>query len=151
MIYNGEPGKQPLLNPVLQPLGVSLLPGTLVQVSKNETPDKIVPYMSMDYSWLVMAGSKRMKAARGGEKGDSLKMMKAGAAGVSYADSGYNLRRLWVSRPKGYVWSKMGHLVTDSVPPVMNEKEEDYKVDSFNIAIAMALPQQIHKKCFSPG
>ncbi|AYL94373.1 Gldg family protein [Mucilaginibacter celer] len=41
MLITGEPGRQRIINPVLNLLGVKLLDGMLVSPSKNETPDMV--------------------------------------------------------------------------------------------------------------
>ncbi|MBO9633956.1 MAG: Gldg family protein, partial [Chitinophagaceae bacterium] len=42
MMILGKPGKQSVLNPLLQQLGVQLMPGQLVQPSYDETPEKVI-------------------------------------------------------------------------------------------------------------
>lgn len=138
LLITGEPGKQHVVNPVTEPLGVKLMPGTLVQLSKNETPDKITPYMSMDYTWLIAANSPWMSTIRDSfKKGDSLKKMHPGVAHLEYMDKGFKAHRMWVTGPKGLVWVKQGHLVTDSAAPVLVEAAGDYRLDSFNVAVSL--------------
>jgi len=47
MLIAGEPGKQPILNPLLHELNVQLMPGQIVQPTYNETPDKVQPYLTL--------------------------------------------------------------------------------------------------------
>lgn len=138
MLIMGEPGKQHVLNPVIRQTGTSLMPGTLVQISKDETPDKVMPYMSYDYTWLITPFSTRMFSIRKSiASGDSVFSLNPGAAGVSYADSGFRMHRMWVTDPAKKVWSKAGQLVTDSTAPVFTISEGDYRLDSFNVAVAL--------------
>lgn len=138
MLISGEPGKQHVLNPVIRSTGTSLMPGTLVQISKDETPDKVMPYMTYDYTWLITPFSTRMQQIRKSiGKGDSLYSLNPGAAGVSYADSGFRMHRMWVTVPERKVWAKAGQLVTDSTAPVFTASEGDYRLDSFNVAVAL--------------
>lgn len=138
MLVVSEPGKQDIINPVIQQTGVQLQPGTLVQLSAHETPDKITPFMTMDYTWQIGANTPRMKSVRADyANGDSVKVMHPGVAPLAIADSGFNIHRMWVTGPSGLVWVKKGHLVTDSAPPVLEPKLGDYQLDSFSVAVAL--------------
>jgi len=44
LLVLGEPGKQAMLNPLLQPWGVQLMNGELVEPSKDEMPHMVVPF-----------------------------------------------------------------------------------------------------------
>lgn len=145
LLVMSEPGKQDVVNPVLEATGVTLQPGTLVQVSANETPDKILPFMSMDYTWLIAANTPLMNGIRNKyAKGDSTKIMNPGVIPMSYTDKGFNAHQLWVTGPAGKVWVKAGTLVTDSAAPILVEKQGDYQLDSF--AVAIALDRNVNNK-----
>ncbi|NML22425.1 ABC transporter permease subunit [Pseudoflavitalea sp. G-6-1-2] len=139
MMILGEPGKQQVLNPIINPMGADLMPGTMVQISKHETPDKITPFVTMDHTGLLQQKNAFSILAREGLKnGDSTKILHPGAAPISYGDKGFKVTRLMVSGPKGLAWVKAGHLVTDSAAPVMVASEGDYKLDSFTVALALS-------------
>ena len=139
LLVLGEPGKQHVLNPLVQTTGVQLMPGTLVQISKNETPDKVTPFLTMDHSWLLKENKSLGKLIRKAfQRGDSIKMLHPGAAPLSFTDTAFKVSRLMVTGPKGYVWVKAGHLVTDSAAPVFAAAEGDYRLDSFNVALALS-------------
>lgn len=138
VLFTGEPGKQHVLNPITQLLGVSLMPGSLVQVSEHETPDKITPYLTMDYTWLIAANTPFMEAVRRNlSNGDSVKIMSPGATHLEYQDKGFKYHRMWVTDPLSKIWLKSGPLVIDSAPPMMDVTKGDYILDSFNVAIAL--------------
>jgi ABC-2 type transport system permease protein len=138
LLVLGEPGKQHVLNPLMQTVGAQLMPGTLVQISKNETPDKVTPFVTMDHSWLLKENKHFGEEIRTiMEKGDSVKVTHPGAVPLSFTDSNFKVTRLMVTGPKGYVWVKAGQLVIDSAAPVMVTGEGDYKQDSFNVALAL--------------
>ncbi|MBO9632344.1 MAG: Gldg family protein [Chitinophagaceae bacterium] len=139
MMIMGEPGKQQVLNPLIKPMGAELMPGTMVQISQHETPDKITPFVTMDHTWLLKQKNQFSISIRKGlEEGDSTKILHPGVAPLSYTDNGFKVTRLMVSGPKGLAWVKAGHLVTDSAPPILVASEGDYKLDSFTLALALS-------------
>lgn len=139
LMIMAEPGKQQVLNPLIKPLGAELLPGTMVQISTHETPDKITPFVTMDHTWLLKQKNQfSLSVRKAFEAGDSTKVLHPGAAALSYTGDAFKVKRLMVSGPKGLAWIKAGQLVTDSAPPVMVPAEGDYKLDSFTVALALS-------------
>ena len=139
LLIVGEPGKQHVLNPIIKPTGAELMPGTMVQISQHETPDKITPFVTTDHTWIFKQKNPfSIMVRKGLEDGDSTKVMHPGVAPLSYTENGFKVTRLMVSGPKGLAWVKAGHLVTDSAPPVLVANEGDYKLDSFTVALAMS-------------
>ncbi len=139
LLIVGEPGKQHVLNPMIKPMGAELMPGTMVQISKHETPDKVTPFVTMDHTWLLKEKNKfSILVRKAWQEGDSTKMLHPGAAPLSFTENGFKVTRLMVTGPKGQAWVKAGHLVTDSAPPVLVANEGDYKLDSFTIALALS-------------
>ncbi len=58
MLILGEPGKQSIVNPLLQPLGIQLMCGTLIEPSKDEMPHMVYPYLTQNFgnacpTWMV--------------------------------------------------------------------------------------------------
>src|SRR5690606_13507127 len=49
LLLMSELRKQDILNPVAKTIGAEFMRGSLVQLTKNESPDKIFPYMSIDF------------------------------------------------------------------------------------------------------
>lgn len=139
MMILGEPGKQQVLNPIINPLGAQLMQGTMVQISQHETPDKVTPFVTMDHTWLLKQKNPFSIGVRKGlEEGDSTKVLHPGAAPLSFTENAFKVTRLMVTGPKGLAWVKAGQLVTDSAPPVMVASEGDYKLDSFTLALALS-------------
>ncbi len=138
MMILGEPGKGEVLRPMLQPLGVQLSSGMLVQVTKNNTPDKVVPHLT--------------KFAGGMAEEDALVMFKKGKINQlqSYSESVLPIEIIdskndFIKHPvtitdSGAVWLKKGTLVKDSVPPVFSPNEGDIKLDSFVTTMALTRP-----------
>ena len=46
LMLSGEPGKQSILNPILQQMGVQFMQGTIVQQSKQLQPDLAAPFLT---------------------------------------------------------------------------------------------------------
>lgn len=135
MFILGEPGKQHVLNPVLQPLGAKLLPGTLVEITKEEMPHMIKPYATHDFSHLIK--EMKMKVSEQLLKGDTTRLVHQGVAGVAFTDSIFKARHVLVTSGRN-TWAKAGTLVTDSAAPVFVAAEGDYKLDSFNVSLAIS-------------
>jgi len=140
MLLLGEPGKQQMLNPVLQQLGVQLNEGTLVQLSKNEMPHMVVSYATMASTYLADETQLLIKK----KKGTSLFYVTPGAAPIVYDSSSHFKRTAVLATAPDKVWLKTGNLVTDSAAPVFSPQEGDFKLDSF--VTAVALTRQVNNK-----
>jgi ABC-2 type transport system permease protein len=137
----GKPGKQNILNLLLQQLGVQLMPGQLVESTYDETPDKVQAYLtgnSFDLSEEMSALAKRLSS------GDTLKVLMPGVTALSYKDSLYSVKPLLATVP-GKTWLKAGDLVVDSTLPVFNSREGDIKQSSFTTALLLT-KQLDHKE-----
>ena len=80
LLIAGEPGKQELLNPLLQPLGVHLMDGMLVQKSKDFSPDLVLPFLSDSAARFT----KKLQQ----DADDSFPVSLHGAAALSYENNG---------------------------------------------------------------
>jgi ABC-2 type transport system permease protein len=90
MFILGEPGKQAILNPVLQELGVQQMKGQLVQTSTNETPDKILSYPLSSMTDISVRDEidklNSRKMPRDSTSGSGVSM--SGAAALTYIKKG---------------------------------------------------------------
>ena len=136
MFILGEPKKQGVLNPVLKSLGVALMPGNIVQLSKNEMPNMVIPYLTDAGNELsddnLLHKVRRMREQKKNDPGleffgaDTAAVLMPGVTGISYvSDSAFKIAPLTVTWDR--TWLKMGPLVVDSVPPVFNPAEGDVK------------------------
>lgn len=142
MLILGESGKEDILNPVLQPLGVRLMKGVIVEVSKDNTPDMISPYLTRSAGNL--AEEDELLALKKGDT-DSLFITSESAVPIDYIENNHAFTKMPLSMTKpGSTWLKKGILVKDSVPPVLNPAEGDIKVASF--VTSVALERQINNK-----
>jgi ABC-2 type transport system permease protein len=80
LLLAGEPGKQAMLNPLLQPLGVQMMDGMLVQQSKDFSPDLVQPFATQAAAGLT----KRLH----NDVDDSLCVTMKGAAALTYSAGG---------------------------------------------------------------
>jgi len=139
MLILGEPGKQQLLNPLLQQLGVQLMEGVLVQPSKDEMPNMVTPYIT--HAGSNLAEEEPLLKMK--KTGDSLEMLLPGTTAMAYAKQGPFTVNPLLKTLGEQSWLKAGRLVTDSTPPEYNPKEGDIK-GSF--ATALALTRQINNR-----
>lgn len=131
----GEPGKQYVLNPFVKQLGVQLLNGQLLEPSYDETPDKVLPYLTAGSSHLQKELSWIGKALVS-EK-DTLKVLTPGVTDISYAkDSLFTPTPLLATVPDK-VWLKRGDLVIDSTLPPFDPENGDVKGTSFSPVIRL--------------
>lgn len=137
MLFFGEPGKQQVINPVLQPLGVQLMNGTLVELTKDEMPQMVIPYITEEATNFADEPKLLFQKLMLQRRLDTLRIKHPGTAGIAYADSGFHIKHLLVTRSRD-AWAKAGPLVTDSVPPVFDGQEGDFKRDSFSTVISLS-------------
>jgi ABC-2 type transport system permease protein len=133
LLIAGEPGKQDIVNPILRPLGVRLMNGTVVQQGRRFFPNflltRITPqlagfkwYLRIDYNWhhpVVMPG----------------------AAGLQYdSSSPFHITPLLVT-DSNTSWNKTGVLVPDSATVQFDPAHGDHKAE---IPTAIALTRTVH-------
>lgn len=129
MLIMGEPGKQYVMNPLLQQMGVQLKNGQLVQPGDNETPDKVSCYITNngleladEISFILMKRAHSLGIFK-----DSLWASLAGVTGLSVADTnGFEAKPVLMTQPNRS-WQKSGKLVTDSAAPVFTPLDGDTK------------------------
>ncbi|MBO9633957.1 MAG: Gldg family protein [Chitinophagaceae bacterium] len=143
MFITGEPGKQYVLNPLLQKLGVNMMAGQLVHPSFHETPDVVpnyeTPYVCYLGDELNLASVRRaMKYNNNRLQSDTFASLQLhGVTGLSHnIDSGFKAAPLFATIPRTS-WQKMGKLVLDSVPPVFNVLEGDQRDNSYNTSLQL--------------
>jgi len=144
MLILGEPGKQQVLNPVLQQMGTQLEDGKLVEVTGYEMPDMIKPMLTPGMAEMARDGVSKVFYSKMADGDTLLTVDMSGTASVAAADtSGFTSKVLLATRP-GKDWLKKGTLVADSAAPVFNALEGDTKKPSY--ATAMALSRKVGNK-----
>ena len=107
MLIAGEAGRQGILNPLLQELGIQMQEGQLVQQSKDFSPDLVTPQMT------ALAGSFTRRLGMSRE--DSLPISMPGAVALSYADTGaYTIRPL-LTTDSTLSWNKKEKLDLENI------------------------------------
>lgn len=87
LLIAGEPGKQAILNPLLNQLGIQMMEGTVIQQSKDFAPNLVTPYLTEFAGTFSRAVAKNRK--------DSVIVSMPGVAGLSYNTQGtYTVRPL---------------------------------------------------------
>ncbi|RYZ95462.1 MAG: hypothetical protein EOP47_25810 [Sphingobacteriaceae bacterium] len=139
LLVFGEPKKQAVINPVLKQLGLHMEDGTLVQLSKDETPDKVTAYGTTDIynlaEEMTLLGYKNERDQK--IYIDTLMDMMPGVAPLTYANNGPFKITPLLKTSKWKTWLKKGVLVTDSVAPVFSPQEGDVKMPSFDVAVKL--------------
>lgn len=106
LLIAGEPGRQSILNPLIQPLGVQLMDGILIQKSQDFAPDLL------QLSTTENAATFTNSLKRSHE--DSFKVSMPGAAGLIYNRVGaFDIKPLLLTDDTA-TWNKKGALTLDS-------------------------------------
>jgi ABC-2 type transport system permease protein len=143
LLVLGEPGKQAMLNPLLQPWGVQLMNGTLVEPNKDEMPHMVRPYATdaaLDLAEEgIFLGYKNLHALH--DYDDSLKWLMPGVTALSYTPGdAFTVKPLLMTVGQR-TWRKAGPLVVDSADVVFSPQDGDSK-GSF--ATALSLTREIN-------
>jgi ABC-2 type transport system permease protein len=135
LLVAGEPGKQALLSPILQPLGVQLMDGMLVQKSKDNTPDAVIALMTP----FVTAWNKDLKSAA--KEGFGVSMPSV--TGLIYSNDGpFAVQPLLMTDPKT-TWHRNALTISDSTELVYNPANGD---DNKSVPTALALTRNVNGK-----
>lgn len=117
LLITGEPGKQALLNPLLQKLGVQLMDGMLVQPSKELQPELVAPYLT--------ATAATFYPPLEHSHHDSARVTMPGVTALAYADTGaFTIAPLLMTDPK-VCWLKKDKLVSDSAEVLFSAANGD--------------------------
>jgi ABC-2 type transport system permease protein len=136
MMVLSEPGKQHILNPVLQQAGIQLQDGILVEVTGYEMPDMVKPLMTARMGEMARDGVSKMFYEKMVEGDTLFTVDMSGAVSIVATDtSGFKSKPLFITRP-GKDWLKKGALVTDSAAPVFNPLEGDTKAPFYATVMA---------------
>ncbi|MGN6419198.1 MAG: ABC transporter permease subunit [Pseudobacter sp.] len=123
----GEPGKQHVINPLLQQFGMQLKSGQLVRPDYDETPDKIVAY-------LTQPGRNMVTNIPGVTiSDDTMKVLLPGAATITGTVPGeWKSDSIAITYPNS-AWLKMGPFVNDSILPPFDPLAGDSRQTSFPV------------------
>ncbi len=135
LIITSEPAKQDIINPIIQPLGVQVMDGMLVQKTKNFPPNMVEALLTKFASGLSGGLKKPFK--------DSIGVSTPGVAGLSYDPKGpFTIKPLLVTNSID-TWNKKGVVVLDSAEIAFSAANGD---DHSPIPVALALERKINGK-----
>lgn len=134
MLIAGEPGRQALINPVASLVGVQLLPGMLIQDTKN---------IALDYMLAQLTPAARTMPSYSNLAGAAAPVALPGAAGLQYDSSkGFTVTPVLTSSPVSN-WIKKQPPHPDSLHVSFHPEQGD---DNTVVPAALALTRQINNK-----
>jgi ABC-2 type transport system permease protein len=135
LLIAGEPGKQALLNPLLEKIGVQLMDGVLVQPSKELAPDLVQAELTPSVAGFYKGLTKSLE--------DGKKVTMPGATGLSYTpNSGFTVTPLLMTNGQES-WLKKGKLVADSADIIYLPANGDEKK---SVPTALGMSRQVNGK-----
>lgn len=134
-IFYAEPGKQGMLNPILNQLGVNVDNGILVAPRKHTEAE--IFRASMTKAGNYMSRETQMQIyQRFGKYGASASFN--GTANLSYFEKdGFKIEPIVTGEGNGKVWIENGVFVADSAAPVFSVAEGDIRKDEYVLAVKL--------------
>ena len=124
MFIMGEPGKQQMLNPVLQQIGVQLQDGIILTETLQEAQDMVAPSINSPmFSLMADPSSAIFKKV----KPKHAHMMMPGAAAIQLSDSNGFTNTALLATDRGITWIRKGVFVRDSAKLQFNAAEGDQR------------------------
>jgi ABC-2 type transport system permease protein len=135
LLIAGEPGKQSLLNPLLEQLGVQLTDGVIVQPSKELSPELVLTELTATAAGFSKPAAKSFR--------DSIKISMPGATGLTYTPEGAFQVKTLLTSDGQLSWLKKGKLVVDSADIVYSAASGDEKKSA---PTAVSLTRKVNGK-----
>lgn len=134
-IFYGEPGKQHVLNSILNKFGVSLDPGVLVVHNEYHRPDAFRGYLNKEGVKLSNEPALQDAIQKfGGIRGANFLTV----ANISYTSTtDFKIEPIYELPGNAKTWVENGLFVPDSAKPTFNGQEGDFKRDSYVFGIKM--------------
>jgi ABC-2 type transport system permease protein len=127
-MFYSEPGKQFIMNPILNHVGVNADEGTIVQVNPNDMPHKFSGLIAR--KGIDMADEQPFFYFRNGINSGCFTFIM-GASLLSYSDTtGFKVEQITTLHNNANTWVERGVLVVDSAAPVFNTAEGDYRTEA---------------------
>lgn len=124
ILIAGEPGRQSLLNPIVQKLGVSFNEGTLLRESENFELDLVQTSFTADASNYGLSFY------------DKAVVTFPGAMGLSYTNTkGFKIQPLLIT-DTDKTWNRLGEFDLKTQKIVFNQKDDEK--ESFPVALALS-------------
>lgn len=120
LLIAGEPGRQAIVNPLLQELGVQLTEGMIIQESAEMAPDQVMPDLTKTAAGFSKPLAKRAE--------DSVKVFMPSTAGLAFTgNSAYAIKPLLVSDAK-LTWNRLKPLDLEMVTNAVAAENTDSPV-----------------------
>lgn len=119
MLIAGEPGKQNVINPLLESLGVQMLDGTIVQSSKDYSFGLVAPMLTDEGSKLSLALEEAYHK--------KIPISMPGVGALAYGKSGPFKAKPVLRTDLNTTWIKQGHFAPDSAALVFDVNAGDRK------------------------
>lgn len=135
LMIAGEPEKKEVLEPFLQPLGLGFIDGMLIQKSKNDAPDVIIPLLTRSAAGISDGLKDHFK------NGDGVRM--PGAAAISVLEkTSFKVSPLLATDP-ALSWNKQGKILPDSADIAYQPENGDVRKV---FSTAVALTREVNRK-----
>lgn len=142
-IFYTEPGKQFIMNPILNHIGVQAESGILVKESKHEMPHVFHPTVTVEGA--EMSDETELFQFKNKLR-DTCEVSSIGAANLSFSDSaGFKVEPVLAINNNSKTWVENGHLVVDSAAPIFRTEEGDVRSDK-PYTVALKLSRNINGK-----
>lgn len=135
-IFYGEPGKQHLLNPILNTIGINIDPGIMVWDAQL--------YQADQFSLLLNPEANHMSRQ---EHMDYYQRFQTGGAGANFVSmsnlsyqevNGFKIAPIVSVEPNGFAaWIENGLYVSDSAAPVFSSAEGDILMKKYCVGLKM--------------
>jgi len=127
-MFYSEPGKQFIMNPILNHVGVNADEGTIVRVNPQDMPHKFPGFIARKGT--DMADEEPFFYFRNGITSACATNI-TGASVLSYSDTtGFKVEQITTLNNDEKTWVERGVLVVDSAAPVFNTAEGDYRTEA---------------------
>jgi ABC-2 type transport system permease protein len=134
-VFYAEPGKQQMLNPVLQAIGVNVDNGIIVTENKHEQPHYLVG--TLTHKAHYMAGEFYLYEYQVNPKTPGT-IYHVGAANLSYKEkSGFRIEPIFTFKGNNKTWMENGLFVADSAAPVFSGAEGDVQKNEYVTGIRL--------------
>jgi ABC-2 type transport system permease protein len=137
LLIAGEPGRQKLMNPLIEQFGVQFMPGRLVKPSENFSPDFIMATPTKEGAEIMYhLGIMRQR--------DLIATMP-GTTGLVYKDDiGYKVTELFVSDTTGGTWNELE--TTDFIDDTVKLNPSIGEQAMMSIPTAIGLNRKVGEK-----
>lgn len=124
-MFYSEPGKQFIMNPILNHVGVNADEGILVEPNPQDMPHKFAGLIAK--KGMDMADEPKFFLVKNGV-GNFCATAITGASVLSYSDTtGFKVEQITTVHNNANTWVERGMLVVDSAAPIFNSAEGDYR------------------------